>query len=334
MGIFYSKGFTPDELPDLTGKVIIVTGGNAGIGYATTQHLARHGAKVYMAARNEERARKAIDRLHAAGLGPGNGEVIWLPLDYANPRLAKNAAEAFLDKEERLDAIVKLLYFRLLVPYAKSYDGRSDLHSVSYLSPAVFVQTLLPLLKRTAQEPNSDVRIVFLSSQGHALAPAGVRFRRVDDFNMEFKGQLFSENRRYCLSKYMGALYVKELQKHLDEEGSSIIVMFVHPGVVNSEGVQQYAHSSGPILAPIYSFIARALFTTPGKGAYSTVFAVAAPIVRAEPRKYRGAYIVPPGKLGTPGQAVNNQEVARELWETTEQVLKDIGARERHVEGE
>lgn len=50
---------------------------SSGIGYATIQHLARRGAKVYMAARNESKARDAIAKLKEEGLGPGNGEVLW-----------------------------------------------------------------------------------------------------------------------------------------------------------------------------------------------------------------------------------------------------------------
>ena len=78
---------------------------SAGIGFATVQHLARHGAKVYMAARSEAKAKAAIERLHAEGLGPGNGEVIWLELDLANPRNAKRAGEEILSKEKRLDVL-------------------------------------------------------------------------------------------------------------------------------------------------------------------------------------------------------------------------------------
>ena len=69
------------------------------------QHLARKGAKVYMGARNEEKAKAAIEKIHKTGLAPGNGEVVWLPLDYSDPRDAKKAAEAFMEKEQRLDIL-------------------------------------------------------------------------------------------------------------------------------------------------------------------------------------------------------------------------------------
>ncbi|KAF7977340.1 hypothetical protein HWV62_4129 [Athelia sp. TMB] len=73
MGVLFSSSSRPD-LPDLTGCVAIVTGGNTGIGYYTVQRLAKHGAKVYMGARNEEKAKAAIEKLRAEGLGDKAGE--------------------------------------------------------------------------------------------------------------------------------------------------------------------------------------------------------------------------------------------------------------------
>ena len=69
------------------------------------QHLARRGAKVYIGARSEERVKAAIERLHAEGLEPGNGELDWFQLDLSDPRKAKEGAEAFLAKEKRLDIL-------------------------------------------------------------------------------------------------------------------------------------------------------------------------------------------------------------------------------------
>lgn len=58
-----------------------------------------------MAARNEQKAKAAIERLHAEGLGPGNGEVLWHKLDLSDPRAVKHSAEEFMQREERLDVL-------------------------------------------------------------------------------------------------------------------------------------------------------------------------------------------------------------------------------------
>jgi len=110
MGAFFSKAEDPfdpaTDLVDLKGKVVIVTGGNRGIGYATVRFFARAGAKVYLAARNPQAALEAIQLLDSDGLGPGNGEILFLKLDQSDPRKAKAAAEEFLKRESRLDILV------------------------------------------------------------------------------------------------------------------------------------------------------------------------------------------------------------------------------------
>lgn len=116
------------DIPNLTGKVAIVTGGNAGIGYHTVAELARHGAKVlfvriclarlslilslqvYMGARNEGRANSAIAQMEADGvLKDGNGQIVWLKLDLNDPVSVKATAEEFMQRETRLDILGKTL---------------------------------------------------------------------------------------------------------------------------------------------------------------------------------------------------------------------------------
>jgi hypothetical protein len=63
-----------------------------------------------MAARNKTKAEEAIAKLKREGLGPGNGEVIWLELDLIDPRNAKTAAQEFMSKEKRLDVLSKPSY--------------------------------------------------------------------------------------------------------------------------------------------------------------------------------------------------------------------------------
>ncbi|KAG2104982.1 hypothetical protein BD769DRAFT_1695732 [Suillus cothurnatus] len=187
---FFSKSFDPvTDLPDLSGKVILITGGNAGIGYSTVKHLARRGAKVYMAARNQTKAEEAISQLKAEGLGPGNGDITWLELDLKDPRNAKKAAEEFMKQEKRLDVLIHNAAI-LLESYAMTPDGIQEIVMVNVISHIVLTRSLQPLLDQTATEPNSDVRIVVVGSEAHKFVSGDPHFRNLDDLNKELKSSL------------------------------------------------------------------------------------------------------------------------------------------------
>ncbi|CDO76362.1 hypothetical protein BN946_scf185011.g26 [Trametes cinnabarina] len=258
-----------------------------------------------MAARNEQRAKAAIERLHAEGIGPGNGEIHWLHLDLSDPRNVEQAAEEFMKKESRLDVLIN--------------------NAALYIGACVFTRSLLPILKKTAQEPTSDVRVVCLNSARHYHCPSDVRFRSLDDLNRDFENTAFPRLLRYSYTKIMQLLFIRELQHRLDEQGVSILLIAVDPGEVNTEGVQAYANSVGPLLAPLYRTIANLTFVTPSKGAYGPVFAAASPIPRAQSDAYRGAYLKPAGTLAKSNPIADREDLRKELWETTDEFLKSLG---------
>ncbi|KZT68900.1 NAD(P)-binding protein [Daedalea quercina L-15889] len=306
--------FIPDKLegiPSLNGKIAVVTGGNGGIGYATIQHLARHGATVYMAARNEAKAQAAIKRLHEEGLAPGNGQVKSLRLDLSNPALARTAAEELLSEEDRLDVLSMMAHF------ISSMKSSALIH----IGPFVFTMTLLPLLTKTAAELKGDVRIVNVSSGGIAFLRSGIRFNDRDDFNDEHKWDIIPgpSLARYCRSKLANVLFTAELQRRLDGAGIPILAMSVDPGLNDAA-----SHASG--ISYIMSLLVRTLWTPPARGAFTSVFAAAAPDVRADAERYRGAFLQPPGRIGTPPHPdARNPALARELWDTTERLLTGMG---------
>lgn len=93
--------FHVDDIPDLTGKVMIVTGANTGIGKETAKALLNHNAKVYIAARSQEKAEVAIkDLKNSTGK-----EALFLKLDLANLKSVKASAEEYLSKETTLDVL-------------------------------------------------------------------------------------------------------------------------------------------------------------------------------------------------------------------------------------
>lgn len=346
MGIFSSKAFNPErDTLDLTGKVALVTGGNAGIGYATVEHLARKGAKVYMASRNKEKAEAAIAKLKELGLE----HVVWLELDLSDPRNAKTAAKEFTNKENRLDILIHNAA-AVFETYEIMPDGVQRIMVVNLISPFVLTRELLPVLKNTASQPESDVRVVVISSDGHKLVRGKPRFKTIEDLNDDCSYSWTPSFARYCLSKLTNVLYAFELNRRLassaDPVESRIMAISVHPGFVNT--FSQKPEIARLHLSLLVGLLVSPFAATPELGAYNTVFAAAAPVVRREREKYGGGYLVPVGKLVRPDgsswsswfwdkevtDSKEKEEIeeerelderGRELWDTVEKFLKEKG---------
>ncbi|KAI0339170.1 NAD-P-binding protein [Trametopsis cervina] len=323
MAIF-SAGFNPEkDLPDLTGKVVIVTGGNAGIGFTTIQHLARKGAKVYMGARSESKAKAAIERLSAEGLG--SGEVRHLSLDLSDPRLAKAAAEDFLTKETRLDILINNAA-QTLIPYNKAVHDIQDVMIVNYFSVLTFTHKLLPLLEKVAKEPDSDVRIINVAAVGIKHVPLGKRFRDRQDFNDEYLKSFMPKLTRYASSKLALTIWTKELQRRLTSKGSTIIVVASDPGSVHTDGNIAFAKQHNAFVSRIFILISYLFFRSAKKGSYGSVFSAAAPVVRQDAEAYKGVYLDAKRRItNAPNTDVYDEELAKELWNSTQVILTEIG---------
>ncbi|KDR76489.1 hypothetical protein GALMADRAFT_246863 [Galerina marginata CBS 339.88] len=321
MGNIASRKFDPlTDLTDLTGKVAIVTGANTGIGLATVRHLARAGAKVYLAARDESRATGALAQLEHDGLGPGNGEVVWLKLDLSTLKEAKQAAEEFLKIEKRLDILVNNAGL-MQAPHTIGPDGVATMVVVNYMSPLVFTQTLLPLLQETAREPNSDVRIVNVTSIAHKIVPATVKFDDISDFNRTYQGRILPGLHRYGHSKLMQILWTKGLQRRLNDDASApITAIAVHPG-----GVDTYSHQW--VFPRLFGWLVGLVIAQTEVGAYNSAFAAAGKKIRDNRVAYQGVYLEsqPTGKFVTPSKAALNEELGERLWKTTTKLLEQVG---------
>ncbi|KAF8168876.1 hypothetical protein BJ912DRAFT_1149539 [Pholiota molesta] len=333
---FSSPQFTPErDLPDLTGKVIFVTGANHGIGYATVKHLAARGAKVYLGARSEEKGRAAVaalerelaDAAGTAGTAPGAGAVVYHHCDLSTPAQAKDAAEKLMEREKRLDVLIN----NAGVLADKAIQDQ--IMMVNHFGAFQLTQSLLPLLIKTASEADSDVRIVYVSSNAHQLGRAkrpDIHFRTLADFNPDTSADWFPAFSLYCLSKLANLLTLLALARRLSAHG--ITCLAVHPGAVNT-------FSSRLPLRPLLNPIINLFFVSPEVGAYPSVFAAASPVVKAEAEaeveaevdggkkkdgevgRWQGAYVVPPGKMGVMGENARDERLQEEIWEATVRIL-------------
>ncbi|KAF8580574.1 NAD(P)-binding protein [Ramaria rubella] len=288
--------FNPaEDLPDLNGRVIIVTGGSGGLGLAIVKHLAGKGAKkVYMAVRDDDQTKEAFVRLKYAGIP--DGAVHFLELDLVTAGTARESAEKFMTMENRLDVLGHII------------------------GPLVFTQTLLPLLRRTAEQSDFDVRIVNVGSDGHYYVK-NPRYDTLEAWNNKFPRNTLPSQSRYLYSKMGVHLWSNGLIRRM--EGSNITVMIIHPGPVFSDGAIAALRTKP--LSFLTVKIASFFLKDPMIAAYSSVFAAGSNEIRLHPEKYRGAYIKPPNIIGEQSPVAMDIKRQDELWTFVENHLSSIG---------
>ncbi|KAH7341211.1 hypothetical protein BKA66DRAFT_517354 [Pyrenochaeta sp. MPI-SDFR-AT-0127] len=199
--------FSPDkDIPSLAGKVILVTGGNSGLGKESILQLAKHKPRqIIMAARSQSRAEAAIEEIETAVPG---ANIAFLALDLSSFQSIKKAAASVLQQYDRLDVLLNNAGL-FGVPPGLTEDGYEMQFGSNHMGPALLTRLLLPLLERTSQLPNSDVRIVQLSSEGYQFAPkGGILFPRLKTEIADISGRA-----RYAQSKLANLYFAKALAK-------------------------------------------------------------------------------------------------------------------------
>ncbi|KAJ7235307.1 NAD-P-binding protein [Mycena haematopus] len=315
------KSVSEGDLVDLHGKVAIVTGGNTGIGYATIQMLARKGAKVYMAARSEERALAAITQLQSENIN--DGSVHWLKLELSDPRAAKRAAQDFLEKETRLDILVNNAAKSSPGPFKLDKDGFLDIMVLNHISHFAFTDALLPLLKETAQESGSDVRIVNVTSMAHARVKPKT-FATREAFNQNFGESITGYLDTYGNSKLANILHIKALQRRLTAEVIPITCIAVHPGAVKTVGADGFLGSIPYFGWFLKNYIGPLVFKPWRNGAMTVAFAAAGNTIAEKRETYLGVYMVPTAAIALPSSYARDQRLQDECYEATEKFIAEL----------
>jgi len=303
--------FDPASLPDLSGKVYLVTGGNAGIGFETVRFLALKNATVYIGCRSPEKGNTAIATIKAKN---PTAKIHLLILDHMDLSSVVSAAKELTTKEKQLHGIINNAGI-MAVPFAKSKDGYESQWQTNYIAHALLTHHLLPLLLSTARASKpGDVRVVNVSSMGHRAAPkAGIDFA---DINQE-KGSIWT---RYGQSKLGNILNAKEINRLYGPNGTKkeegeIWGMALHPGNMYTD-LNKNAKFAGPLSGAVVKMLnALGTYIPVEKGAYTTVYCAASEKVTPQ---MAGEYFVPLGKLGKPSKLANNADLATKLWAWTE----------------
>ncbi len=298
------SAWTTDDLPDLGGRTVIVTGANSGLGSEAALGFARKGAHVVLACRDSGRAKAAGDAIRAQH---PDARLDALELDLASLASVRRFADAFLASGRELHVLCNNAGV-MAIPYRKTADGFEMQLGTNHLGH--FALTGL-LLERLLATPGS--RVVNVSSTAHRFG--AIRF---DDLHWE-RG--YSRWRAYGQSKLANLLFSYELQRLLDDRGADSIAVGCHPGyaATNLQLAGPRMQGSAP-LESLAGLANRIFAQSAAMGALPTLFAAAAPEVRG------GDYIGPDGFMEQSGYpkkvrssaASHDREVAARLWEVSE----------------
>ncbi|MGW0184565.1 oxidoreductase [Streptomyces sp. NPDC003362] len=280
------------RLPDLTGRTVVVTGANSGIGRVAAQELARAGAHVVYAVRDEERGRAA------AAEARGSTEV--RRLDLADLASVREFAKAWEGRP--LDLLINNAGVMML-PQRQTRDGFEMQFGTNHLGHFALTNLLLPYI--------TD-RVVTVASGAHRWPGAAIHF---DDLNLTSG---YNPQRAYAQSKLANLLFTLELQRRLTEAGSTVRALAAHPGYA---ATNLQSHAGNPLSRALMQLGNRLVAQDDRAGALPTLYAAVADLPGA-------SYVGPDGLAEMRGAptlvgrtaAASDPVAARRLWDVSEEM--------------
>jgi NAD(P)-dependent dehydrogenase (short-subunit alcohol dehydrogenase family) len=298
--------WTAKDIPDLSGKTAIVTGGNSGIGYEAALQLAGKGATTVLACRDAAKAREAAVRVKAT---VPQAAVEFMSLDLASLVSIRAFAALFLEKHDAVHILCNNAGVMAL-PYRKTVDGFEMQFGTNHLGHFALTGLLLERLLATG-----GARVVNVSSTAHRWG-----WMSFDDLNSE---RHYAKWRAYGQSKLANLLFTYELQRRLEAAGAAAISVACHPGyaATNLQAAGPRMEGSS-FMESITNLGNRLLAQDAAMGALPTLYAATAPDVRG------GDYIGPDGLFensGYPKKTTSNSRShdrasAARLWKVSEEL--------------
>jgi len=291
-------------MPDLSGKVIIVTGGNSGLGYESVKAFAMKGATVIMATRSPEKGEEARNEMLKEVPG---GEIEVMDADLGDLQSVRDFAAAFKKKYQRLDVLLNNAGI-MMSPYFRTKDGFEGQFGTNHLGHFALTGLLMDVILKTEHS-----RIVNVSSGAHKNG-------EMDFDNLQFEGgKGYSPTKAYGRSKLSNLLFTYELQRKLESAGKDTIAVAAHPGVAMTNlGRYMEKKFFYKILYPLFKWMAQ----DQSMGALPQIRASVDPGVTG------GEYYGPDGKrewkgypvVVTSNEASHSLEDAARLWEISEEL--------------
>jgi NAD(P)-dependent dehydrogenase (short-subunit alcohol dehydrogenase family) len=289
-----SEKWTADQIPDQSGRTAVVTGANSGLGLVTARELARAGARVVIACRNTEKGEAARRGME----GPVEVEALDLG--------SLESVHAFADRfQGGLDLLINNAGV-MAPPRSETADGFELQLGTNHLGHFALTGLLLG-----AMDGRDDARVVTVTSTAH-------RMGSIDFDDLQSEGR-YSRWRAYGQSKLANLLFALELDRRLRAAGSRIRSLVAHPGYAATN----LQSSAPPLLDRMVMAVSNRLVAqSADMGALPQLYAATYPGLEG------GTFIGPDGfreqrghpKAVTPSRDARDEEVARRLWEVSEEL--------------
>ncbi|KAJ7746926.1 oxidoreductase [Mycena maculata] len=293
------------DIPDLSGKVIFVTGGTAGIGKEAVLALAKHNpGRIYFSGRNAARADEIIAEIRSES---PSTDLVFVECDQSSLASVEQAAKKIVSGSDRLDIVIASAGI-MNVPPAVTRDGYEIHFAVNHIAHALFIKLFLPTLLHTAELPNADVRIVSVTSQAFAMHPTGGIL--LDDLRTT-QGFGLVKFTRYGQSKLANLLYAAEFARRYPQ----ITAVSIHPGVVRTELLASLSFFTRTMAFLTHPFS----MLTPAEGAYNQLWAATGD----KSKIVNGEFYEPVAVPGGHARRSRDQKLAAHLWEWTDKELED-----------
>ncbi|GAB0094053.1 WW domain-containing oxidoreductase [Sergentomyia squamirostris] len=286
---------------DLSGKMAIVTGCNAGIGYETAKSLAFHGCTVIMANRNEKATEEAIEKIgreraHAARL------LHFRPLDLCTLASCEQFSKMIKAEFKHIDYLI-LNAGVMGMPHTLTDDGLEITFQVNHLSHFHLTHLLNDLLDHTS-------RVVVLSSESHRFS--NLKLEGLSEQSLSVSEAKYGSMMAYNNSKLCNVLFARELGKRWQNRGISVFAC--HPGNLVSTSLSRHWW-----LFRFFFALVRPFTKSLQQAASTTIYCAVAPELTGLTGVYlNNCFFCEPSQLS------QNEEMSVKLWELSENMIKNI----------
>jgi len=283
----WSQGKRCEVFARLDGKIVVITGGNTGIGKETALALSRLGAKVIIGSRNVDKSKKVAQEIQ----DETGSQVIALELDLASFESVQKFATEILSKHSG-DAIHILINNAgvMFIPEERTKDGNEKQIQVNHLGHFLLTKCLMPKLLKA-----KPARIVNISSLAHTWTSD----LNVDDLNLEMEG--YGQIKAYAKSKLANILFTKELDRRYKD--LEVYSYAVHPGTVATE-ISSHIENKFPewFNKSVGEFFKQFFLKTSEMGAQTSIHCA----IQPDPRLLSGSYFAD-CRVSQPSKAALNE---------------------------